>query len=218
MADHRERQFDPIKRVGRGSLDVFRELRSIFVLVFCHSERSRHSTISSSGLEPFHITHQLSGLLHPSHISPTRSKTESNPNGKGIVPFKMTAKFATLSRREYMQLGGESSKDTSCHICKELFVESTETRHQLPCGHSFGHQCLIEWAKRNNGIQRAQNCMHCRAIFYIWTSGDQTSLEPHNNERELGEVNIDDGLASIIFFLLLMSLLVSFILLCLHLS
>ena len=61
-------------------------------------------------------------------------------------------------------------EDHSCGICLETYVEplpgaDTEEPIKLPCGHTFGYNCLSEWLETS--IQRSFSCPLCRTQLAI---------------------------------------------------
>ncbi|KAI8920486.1 hypothetical protein BC831DRAFT_479507 [Entophlyctis helioformis] len=92
---------------------------------------------------------------------------EANANAKGTPPASK-AFVAGLERLSTV------AKDSTCHICLEMFQPAKETVNRLPCTHIFHNECIKPWLDLHN------SCPACRKEYPT----DDPAYEKRRKQRE----------------------------------
>lgn len=91
------------------------------------------ATIQPLANQPGNITSSRPTSEHVGNINPT-SETTIQPLASQLgttPPLDLTSRY--------------ESDPNACHFCKEPYSDEGEPKVYLPCGHSFGVDCLLRW-------------------------------------------------------------------------
>ncbi len=58
-------------------------------------------------------------------------------------------------------IGSPRYIEEECPICLEKFLENTNNKAKLPCGHYYHSDCILDWANK----RRVLSCPMCRTTM-----------------------------------------------------